>query len=208
MYKDNHHTHCIVKTEQILFFFSIMIPRTSIVEANLHLQELHRRMYDLDITVQSQKDELVAKDRLAQVKLLDLATVKDKEIEGLTNKLLASERTVSVLQEELERKNQHIIALQNSQSKLKRILNFKDDLRDLLRTIEEAEDNLILEEGDTDGLLSCYNSLKDVVKTGSFNNALIGKKSKKKKSVKSDGKTVPNSDLETPATLAGKEFYL
>lgn len=162
-------------------------------------------MHELEVTVDSQRDIILTKEKIAQVKLLELADSKDKELEALHNKLLASERTVSVLQDELERKNQHIVALQNSHSKLKRLLNFKDDLKDLLRTIEEAEDNLMAEEGDTDGLLSSYKFSKDAATNST--NGTLGKKSKKKRAVKSEAKFVP-SDIESQNTVIGKEFYL
>ena len=153
-------------------------------------------MHELEVTVDSQRDIIVTKEKIAQVKMLELADTKDKEIGVLHNKLLASERTVSVLQDELERKNQHIIALQNSHSKLKRLLNFKDDLKDLLRTIEEAEDNLLPEEGDTDGLMSSYKVSKDATTNST---STQGKKSKKKRAVKSEAKFVP-SDIESQNT--------
>ncbi|CAL1545232.1 unnamed protein product [Lymnaea stagnalis] len=182
-----------------------MIPRTSIDEANRHLQQLHQRVHDLEITVQDQHETLLTKDKLFQNRISEISVAKDKEIEGLVNKLLASERTVSVLQEELERKNHQILALQHSHSKLRRLLNFKDDVKDLLKTMEDAEENLALDEGDTDGLLSFYQRSNDV----SLN--LSGKKLRKKRFIRSESHpAVENitSDIEAAPTLGGKEFYL
>ncbi|GFO03270.1 vimentin-type intermediate filament-associated coiled-coil protein [Plakobranchus ocellatus] len=190
-----------------------MIPRTSIEEANRHLQQLHERVNHLETTVKEQNDNLIAKDKLLQIRVSELASTKDKEIEGLANKLLASERTVSVLQEELERKNQQILALQHSHSKLRRLLNFKDDVKDLLKTMEDAEENLALDEGDTDGLLSFYQRSSDSVAYG-INGP--NKKIRKKKFIRSAESYPSNAAVEngTPSegevnsSLGGKEFYL
>ncbi|XP_035829472.1 uncharacterized protein LOC118479025 [Aplysia californica] len=192
-----------------------MIPRTSIDEANRHLQQLHKRLHELEVTVHTQHEALAAKDKFLQKRVTEISTAKDKEIEGLSKKLLASERTVSVLQEELERKNQQIFALQHSHSKIRRLLNFKDDLSDLLRTMEDAEDNLILDEGDTDGLLSCYQRTKDAAASGMYTGSVSGKKSRKKRSARTENlmtaTTLENgthSDIEVATNLGGKEFYL
>ncbi|KAK3784497.1 hypothetical protein RRG08_004680 [Elysia crispata] len=190
-----------------------MIPRTSIEEANRHLQQLHERVNHLETTVKEQNENLIAKDKLLHIRVSELGSTKDKEIEGLANKLLASERTVSVLQEELERKNQQIVALQHSHSKLRRLLNFKDDIKDLLKTMEDAEENLALDEGDTDGLLSFYQRSTDSA-TYSLNGP--SKKIRKKKFLRNVDSYASNaaaengtpSDGEVNSNLGGKEFYL
>ncbi|XP_059149486.1 vimentin-type intermediate filament-associated coiled-coil protein-like [Physella acuta] len=184
-----------------------MIPRTSIDEANKHLKQLHHRVFDLEKTVHEQNDTLQSKDRAFQNKISELTITKDKEIEILVNKLLASERTVSILQEELERKNHQISALQHSHSKLRRLLNFKDDIQDLLKTMEDAEENLALDEGDTDGLLSFYQRSNDV------SSNLSGKKLRKKRFIRNENHSAAvenfeQSDIEDAPVLGGKEFYL
>ncbi|KAH9523461.1 hypothetical protein Btru_040068 [Bulinus truncatus] len=182
-----------------------MIPRTSIDEANRHLQQLHQRVNVLEKTVHDQHEHLLSKDKLLQNKISEITSAKDKEMESLVNKLVASERTVSVLQEELERKNHHIMALQHSHAKLRRLLNFKDDVQDLLKTMEDAEETLVIDEGDTDGLLSFYpRSAADV--TGN----LSGKKFRKKRFIRSESnaltaENISHSDVETIPTLGGKE---
>lgn len=195
-----------------------MIPRTSIDEANRHLQQLHKRVHDLEVTVQDQREALVNKDTQLHHRLTEISSIKEKEIEGLANKLLASERTVSVLQEELERKNQQILALQHSHSRLRRLLNFKDDIQDLLKTMEDAEGNLVMDEGDTDGLLSFYQRSREAGVNYSGN--LAGKKMKKKRLLRNENSlslsiAIPpengiatQSDIEIPPSLGGKEFYL
>ncbi|KAI8787552.1 vimentin-type intermediate filament-associated coiled-coil protein [Biomphalaria glabrata] len=192
----------------------MMIPRTSIDEANRHLQQLHHRVNGLEKTVHEQHENLLAKDKLLQHKISELSSAKDKEIEILINKLRASERTVSVLQEELERKNHHILALQHSHAKLRRLLNFKDDVQDLLKTMEDAEENLVVEEGDTDGLLSFYQRSSD----GAGNCAVTGisKKYRKKRLIRPvnhpenpiNVEQITQSDVEDVPNLGGKEFYL
>lgn len=190
-----------------------MIPRTSIEEANKHLQQLHERVNHLETTVKEQSENLIAKDKLLHIRVTELGSAKDKEMEVLTNKLIASERTMSILQEELERKNQQIIALQQSHSTLRRLLNFKDDIKDLLKTMEDAEENLALDEGDTDGLLSFYQRSTDSA-TYSLNGP--NKKVRKKKFIRNVDNYPSNvaaenctpSDGEVNSTLGGKEFYL
>lgn len=182
-----------------------MIPRTSIDEANRHLQQLHHRVQDLEVTVHNQHEALQSKDTLLQQRLNEISSAKDQEIEGLSEKLMASERTVSILQEELERKNQQILALQHGMSRLKRVLNFKDDVKDLLKTIEDAEENLCTDEGDTDGLLHFYQVEP--------NNGSV-KKMKKKRYMMRNGRQVQalengtQPESETPPNIGGKEFYL
>ena len=97
------------------------------------------------------------------------------------------------------------MSLQHSFSKLRRVLNFKDDLSDLLRTMEEAEGTLAKEDGDTDGLLSNHrnkNNGSTSISSG------VGKKTKKKRSSRVESKAVILSDGEGEANLGGKEFYL
>lgn len=188
-----------------------MIPRTSIDEANRHLQQLHKRVHDLEITIQDQQEALITKDKLLQNRLAEVSLIKEREIEGLANKLLASERTVSVLQEELERKNQQILALQQSHARLRRLINFKDDIKDLLKTMEDAEENLALDEGDTDGLLSFYQRSHEA--GANYAGSMTGKKMRKKRFMRSENQSMATengtqNDSEAVSNLGGKEFYL
>lgn len=116
-----------------------MIPRTSIEEANKHLNLLHKRVADLEKTVKEQHEALVAKDDFLQSKVSDISSAKDEEIQGLQQKLQESERTVSVLQKQMEEKDQELSMLRFKFDNLKTLLAHKTNVRHLLKAMEETE---------------------------------------------------------------------
>ncbi|KAK7495052.1 hypothetical protein BaRGS_00013692 [Batillaria attramentaria] len=116
-----------------------MIPRTSIEEANKHLNLLHSRVADLEKTVKEQHEALIAKDEFLQNKVSELSAAKDEEIVGLQQKLDESERTVTVLKKQMEEKDQELAKLHYKFNNLKTLLAHKTNVRHLLKAMEEAE---------------------------------------------------------------------
>lgn len=87
--------------------------RSSIKEANDHLQLLHQRVVELETTVQNQAEALMKKDEIMQAKLRELAEIKDLEIDELTKRLEYSEEKLKKLEHLLRDKDQVIEQLSN-----------------------------------------------------------------------------------------------
>lgn len=120
-----------------------MIPRTSIDEANKHLNLLHKRVADLEKTVKEQHEALIAKDEFLQNKVMEITAAKDEEIQGLRKELHESERTVTVLQKQLEEKNQELERVHYKFDNVKTLLAHKTNVRHLLKAMEEAESKVV-----------------------------------------------------------------
>ncbi|KAK7099762.1 vimentin-type intermediate filament-associated coiled-coil protein-like [Littorina saxatilis] len=119
-----------------------MIPRTSIDEANKHLSLLHTRVSGLEKTVAEQHDALVAKDEHLQSKLAEISSAKDAEIEGLRRKLHETERTVYLLQQQVQHKDHEIETLQHKFGSLETLLSHRTSVQHLLHAMKEAEKNI------------------------------------------------------------------
>ena len=119
-----------------------MIPRTSIDEANRHLMALHKRVAELEHTVKDQHEALVAKDDFLKAKLHEVVVSKDQELKRLTEKLASAEKTVDIIQEQLRQKHQQVASLQRSCRQLQNLVMFKSTLKNLLKKMETAENDL------------------------------------------------------------------
>lgn len=120
-----------------------MIPRTSIEEANKHLVLLHKRVTELEKTVKEQHEALIAKDQFLQTKVTEISSAKNAELDELRLKLSDGERTMFVLQQQMEQKNRALEILQRNYSNLKSLLLHKTNVRLLLKAMEETEGRLI-----------------------------------------------------------------
>ncbi|XP_023221808.1 uncharacterized protein LOC111623456 [Centruroides sculpturatus] len=87
--------------------------RSSIKEANDHLQLLHQRVVELETTVQDQAEALIKKDEMMQSKLRELAEIKDLEIDELTKRIEYSDEKLKKLEHLLREKDQLIEQLSN-----------------------------------------------------------------------------------------------
>lgn len=174
-----------------------MIPRTSIDEANKHLNMLHKRVEELEKTVKEQHEALIAKDEFLQTKVSDVSSAKDEEIHALQHRLRESERTITVLQKQLEEKEQEILKANYKFNNVKTLLAHKNNVRHLLRAMDEAEAKVV---GVVDKLVD-HRSPAEMFTSNGFNEhtpdyANSDIKPKRKGSGKNQSKP------------PGKEFYL
>lgn len=184
-----------------------MIPRTSIEEANKHLNMLHKRVAELEKTIEEQQDMLISKDKLLQTKVSEISSAKDKEIDGLRLKLLESEQTVSALQKHIGQKDKEISLMQRNFNRLKAILAHKASVRHLLKLMDEAEIGVV-ETADE----ICR--LDTPTKHGTFSNNLMNGVEKypqqfyQMEQKVEHGKTVHKEHGDKSQNGPGKEFYL
>lgn len=119
-----------------------MLNKTSIEEANKHLQALYSRVSELENVVEEQRSSLVSKDSFIQTKVKELSQ-QDLVIEDLQQKLEKKERdlietnaSVSRLQEELSAKNLQISTLKQKSKMLSDLVNLLPDLRSYMSKVE------------------------------------------------------------------------
>lgn len=95
-----------------------MLNRTSIEEANRHLQALYGRISELEAIAQEQHDALLAKDSFIQIKIHELSH-QDVIIQDLRNQLQERDKLLSVKNKEIEQLNDHLEAKNKELSILK-----------------------------------------------------------------------------------------
>ncbi|XP_070564478.1 vimentin-type intermediate filament-associated coiled-coil protein-like [Ptychodera flava] len=113
--------------------------RSSIREANDHLQALYKRVSDLEQTVKDQAESMIKKDEQMQTALKQVSLQKDKEITELRRTLESSEAHVQRLLASQREKDAQIANLQHKCQLLEDICQSKPMLENLLATIEKAE---------------------------------------------------------------------
>lgn len=82
--------------------------RTSIKEANDHLQLLHQRVMDLESTTREQSEALKKKDELLQTTIRDITDLKDAEIHDLATIIDQLRDRIKKLEHLLREKDQQI----------------------------------------------------------------------------------------------------
>lgn len=186
-----------------------MIPRTSIEEANKHLNLLHSRVNKLEQTVSEQHDALIAKDEQLQSKITEISSAKNAEIEGLRRSLHETEQTLYVLQQQLQQKDNIIATLQHNFGVVETLLNHRVSVQHLLKAMREAEKNI--REVDINGDSSSSEPVtvhnKDSVPNG-FNGDLSSPESYTEEGNDMQGKAGEKRGQGRSNRLGGKEFYL
>jgi uncharacterized coiled-coil protein SlyX len=119
-----------------------MLNRTSIEEANKHLQALYSRVSELESTVQEQQSALSAKDSFIQTKIKELSH-QDLAIKDLRNKLEERDVEVSknneiitILQKELLAKNAQLDILKQKCKALSDLMDLIPDLKAYCSKVE------------------------------------------------------------------------
>lgn len=82
--------------------------RTSIKEANDHLQLLHERVMELESTTQQQSESLKEKDELLETTARDITEMKDTEIHSLASVIDQLRDRIKKLEHLLREKDQQI----------------------------------------------------------------------------------------------------
>ena len=187
--------------------FLIMIPRTSIEEANRHLNLLHSRVHELEQTVTSQHDALQAKDEHFQSTIAEISSAKDTEIESIRRKLRESEQTVVILQHQIQQKDQMIANLQHNFGVMETLLNHKASVQHLLHAMKEAEKNLQDVNGGEVESSGSHPRHKDPVVNG-YGGASSSSEPFTEKKGDVPGKPGDKRSQGKSKRAGGKEFYL
>ncbi|XP_064477322.1 uncharacterized protein LOC135391143 [Ornithodoros turicata] len=82
--------------------------RSSIKEANDHLQLLHVKVVELERTVQEQAEALIKKDETMQARIRDVGDAKDARIAELESQLAAAEERVKKYDEMIRDRDMQI----------------------------------------------------------------------------------------------------
>lgn len=128
----------------------LKLNRTTIEEANKHLEALHSRVIELETVIQDQHEALLAKDAFIQTKIQELSK-QDGVIQDLRDKLEAHEKQIvkkdariSELERDLNVRNLEISAvkpkLQVLGELIKIIPQLKTSLSEMERMVEKAAD--------------------------------------------------------------------
>ncbi len=113
--------------------------KSSIKEANDHLQALYKRVSELESTVKEQAESLMKRDEEAQRNLQELSRNKDREITELRKSLEASEAHVQGLLSNSRDKDTVISHLQYKCKLLEDATQSLPALDQLMRVLTEAQ---------------------------------------------------------------------
>ncbi|XP_077981316.1 vimentin-type intermediate filament-associated coiled-coil protein-like [Glandiceps talaboti] len=113
--------------------------RSSIREANDHLQALYKRVDDLEQTVKEQAESMIKKDEQMQTALKEVSQHKDKEITELRKTLESSEAQLQRLLATTREKDAQIAHLLSKCQLLDDICITKPALEKLLSAFEKVE---------------------------------------------------------------------
>ncbi|KFM77057.1 Vimentin-type intermediate filament-associated coiled-coil protein, partial [Stegodyphus mimosarum] len=111
--------------------------RTSIKEANDHLQLLHQRVMDLETTTREQSEALKKKDELLQTTIRDITDLKDAEIHDLASIIDQLRDRVKKLEHLLREKDQQIELLNHRCSIAEDVATYTPAVEKLLSAMKK-----------------------------------------------------------------------
>lgn len=111
--------------------------RTSIKEANDHLQLLYQKVIELEKTVKDQAEALMRKDEYMQTKLRELAEAKDFEIEELQKKTQLQSQKLKKMEETLKEKESQIETLNERISLVDEVSSYIPIVERLLSSLKK-----------------------------------------------------------------------
>lgn len=111
--------------------------RTSIKEANDHLQLLHQRVMDLETTTREQSEALKKKDELLQTTIRDITDLKDSEIHDLTTIIDQLRDRIKKLEHLLREKDQQIELLNHRCSIAEDVASYTPTVEKLLSAMKK-----------------------------------------------------------------------
>lgn len=111
--------------------------RTSIKEANDHLQLLHQRVMDLENTTREQSEALKKKDELLQTTIRDITDLKDAEIHDLATIIDQLRDRVKKLEHLLREKDQQIELLNHRCSIAEDVASYTPTVEKLLSAMKK-----------------------------------------------------------------------
>lgn len=111
--------------------------RTSIKEANDHLQLLHERVMELESTTQQQTQALKEKDELLSTTVQDITELKDAEIQNLTTVIDQLRDRIKKLEHLLRDKDQQIEVLNHRCSLAEDVASLTPSVEKLLNAMKK-----------------------------------------------------------------------
>lgn len=111
--------------------------RTSIKEANDHLQLLHERVMELENTTKEQTEALKKKDEILQSTIRDITDLKDAEIHDLANIIDQLRDRVKKLEHLLREKDQQIELLNHRCSIAEDVASYTPAVEKLLSAMKK-----------------------------------------------------------------------
>lgn len=121
-----------------------MVSRSSIEEANKHIQALNGRISELDGIIKEQQNAMTAKDSFIQTKIQELMT-QDRKIKDLSEGLNAANDEINnqdlkimALRSDISAKDQQILNLQRQNDKMTGLLCLIPDLISVVEKIKLA----------------------------------------------------------------------
>lgn len=111
--------------------------RTSIKEANDHLQLLHQRVMDLESTTREQSEALQKKDELLQTTIRDITDLKDSEIHDLATIIDQLRDRIKKLEQLLREKDQQIELLNHRCSIAEDVASYTPAVEKLLSAMKK-----------------------------------------------------------------------
>ncbi|GFQ84204.1 uncharacterized protein TNCV_3408321 [Trichonephila clavipes] len=111
--------------------------RTSIKEANDHLQLLHERVMELEATTQEQSEALKKKDELLQTTIRDITDLKDAEIHDLATIIDQLRDRIKKLEHLIREKDQQIELLNHRCSIAEDVASYTPSVEKLLSAMKK-----------------------------------------------------------------------
>lgn len=111
--------------------------RTSIKEANDHLQLLHERVMELEATTQEQSEALKKKDELLQTTIRDITDLKDSEIHDLASVIDQLRDRIKKLEHLIREKDQQIELLNHRCSIAEDVASYTPSVEKLLSAMKK-----------------------------------------------------------------------
>ncbi|XP_029642157.1 uncharacterized protein LOC115216746 [Octopus sinensis] len=115
-----------------------MFPRSTIQEANRHLQALYHRVDELESIINEQQLKQLAADEAFKEKINEINRSHDTEVKVLDMRLRDLEKDVETLTETIHQKDFLLEKLTYQCQHLETILGYQSSLRDLLETMESS----------------------------------------------------------------------
>lgn len=187
--------------------------RSTITEANRHLQAMHTRIQDLESTVKDQAEALMRKDESSQIQLAELASRNELEITKLQQALQMSEQKVQNLMLLNKNKDTRIAQLLEKCEILDNLMQSKPALEGIVHLLSQAQSlsrnpqnsmnssipaKLNSTEGASPDLANQENNVLDIVRNQYSND-------RRKFSISEDS---DGSDFKTGESTKMNELYL
>lgn len=118
-----------------------MFPRSTIQEANRHLQALYKRVDELEAIISKQHQQQLATESAYKEEISDLNLKHEEDVSLLEQRIQDLENQVDTLSDTIHQKDSYIDKLACQCQQLETILGYQSSLRELLHTMESSSIN-------------------------------------------------------------------